>query len=317
MDGTGVTFQDFLRDFQGNIATVQVAEGWADPSLYLAIGGRGPLGDFDNDNDTDILFLRPSPLVSGETQIAFWIIENGVVTAQQILGDTAKADWALVNTNDLNADGTTDLIFTKTSGSQLTEVGFWTMNGTQITGQGSTAVTGTDWAVINTNDFNGDGTADIAFFNTTSREVAIWTMNGTSVISQAVIDTVADGYALVDHNDFNGDGKADLIFKQEGGAAGDKYAVWLLNGTGAPLAQSNLQVNGGDAVATANWEFVATGDTNADGNADIVFYNKNTGEVGSWLLNGVDVAQQQVIGTVTGGFNAPFVQGSVTLPLPT
>ncbi|GJL69814.1 MAG: hypothetical protein NPIRA06_24490 [Nitrospirales bacterium] len=76
--------------------------------------------------------------------------------------------------------------------------------------------------------------------------------------------------------DLNGDGKADLVFRNTNGNA----AVWLLNGTAAPLSTVSL---GG---VSPDWEVAGVGDTDADGNADIIWRNIATGAVAVWLMNG-------------------------------
>jgi hypothetical protein len=330
MDGTGVIGQQFILDPLGNNAVVDATQGWTNPLLYADIGGRGPLGDFNGDSTTDILFLRESPPVMSlaansiigptETEIAFWLIENGTAVTQTVLSETIGAGWSLANTNDFNGDGTTDLLFvenavltngleveSQTKNSPSTNIGVWTINGTEVLEQAVVGTADPGWVVVDTNDFDGNGTADIAFFNGITGEVGVWTMNGTEVTGQAVVGTVEGNWDLVDHNDVNGDGKADLIFK-ESIMSGDRFAVWLLDGTNAPLSQAVLQVGGSEALAGENWKYVGSGDATGDAKADLAFYNTSTGEVGGWTLDGSNVLSQAILGTVEGDFLPPFVQ---------
>jgi len=330
MDGTGVMGQQFILDSLGNNAIVDATQGWTNPLFYIDIGGRGPLGDFNGDGTTDILFLRESPLIMPlaadslslptETEIAFWLIENGTAVTQTVLSETIGAGWFLANTNDFNGDGTTDLLFVETTGLinglvdelqadiiSSKNIGVWTINGTEVVEQAVVGTTSSEWIVVDTNDFDGNGTADIAFFNISTGQVGVWTMNGTEVTGQAVVGTVEGNWDLVDHNDVNGDGKADLIFR-ESVMSGTRFAVWLLDGINAPLSQAVIQVEGVEAIAGENWEYVGSGDATGDAKADLAFYNTSTGEVGGWTLDGANVLSQEILGTVEADFLPPFVQ---------
>jgi hypothetical protein len=306
MDGTGVIGQQAIKAPDG-VTDALVTGNFLNP-LTLLIGGQGPLADFNGDGTTDILFLN-----TAGTGLALWLIENGTAVTQALLSETIGAGWALINTNDFDGNGTTDLLFEDEAGA----IGVWTMNGTQVTAQAQVGVADPGWVVVDTNDFDGNGTADIAFFNVGTGEVGIWTMNGTQATSQAVVGTVTGTWQLIDHNDFNGDGKADLLFKEEGGEAGDRYAMWLLDGTNTPISQSVVKTTtGADAIATAGWEYFSSGDTDGDGKANLGFVNvsnPSSGGAAIWQMDGNIATQQQVIGAVdlASGWNPAYYQ-----PLP-
>ena len=70
-------------------------------------------------------------------------------------------------------------------------------------------------------------------------------------------------------------------------------STWLLNGTGTVTGTQELNWHCDAASGCAsNWQPIGIGDLNGDGHADVTWYNRTTGVVSTWLLNGT--------GTVTG-----------------
>ena len=304
MDGTGISTYKSLVNTSGQ-ATV-VPKDWADPSLYtgMQIGGRGVLGDFNGDRTSDLLFLKRN--TNGSTEVGLWLINNGVAVTQQAIA-TAPADWNLINTNDFDGNGTTDLLFTRTTGTGDMEVGTWLLNGTQVLAMASINTASVGWQIIDTNDFSGDGKADILWTKAEldgSTRVGLWTMNGTQATAYREINVAPADWSLIDHNDFNADGKADLLFTKTLQDGSQQYGVWLLNGANDPLAYQVVDT----VAAGSNWAYYGSGDTNGNGTADLLFYNTTSKDLGVWQLgtNGLP-AQQQVIGTVSGNWRSPFL----------
>ena len=52
------------------------------------------------------------------------------------------------------------------------------------------------WAVVGTDDVNGDGMSDLLWQNTISSQVSVWEMNGTSVLSAVAPTTPGSGWQL-------------------------------------------------------------------------------------------------------------------------
>jgi len=302
MDGTGVSSYKTLVNSTGQAAIVP--KDWANASLYGGIGGRGTLGDFNGDGTSDLLFLKRNS--NGTTEVGLWLINNGVAVTQQAIA-TAAADWNVINTNDFDGNGTTDLLFTRTTETGGKEVGVWTLNGTQVLAMASVNTAAVGWQIVDTNDFSGDGKADILWTKAEtdgSTRVGLWTMNGTQATAYREINVAPTGWSLIDHNDFNGDGKADLLFTQTLQDGRQQYGVWLLNGANNPLAYQVVDT----VAAGSNWVYYGSGDTNANGTADLLFYNTTSKDLGVWQLgsNGLP-AQQQIIGTLSGDWRSPFL----------
>jgi hypothetical protein len=223
-----------------------------------------------------------------------WLMDGITPTAQVVLGNLGP-DWLPFNLNDFNGDGKDDILFERKLEDGSIEYGLWLMAGVTATRQaviGSVAA-GEGWTAVDTNDFDGDGKADILFTRASPTtpghtEYGVWLMAGTTPREQRLIGDSGAGWVLIDHNDFNGDGKVDLLFKQAGGARGDLYGIWLMEGAGF-LTQAIVD------TATAGWDYLGSADANGDGKADLEFVNRGTQQVASWLMNGVSPLSQGII----------------------
>src|SRR5262249_16750819 len=79
----------------------------------------------------------------------------------------------------------------------------------------------------------------------------------------------------------DGDNVADLVWRQS--ETGD-VAVWLMDGA-VTVKQSTALAPDLALV----WQIVGEGDLDGDGKADLVWRNRQTGDVLAWLMNGADV----------------------------
>jgi hypothetical protein len=129
-------------------------------------------------------------------------------------------------------------------------------------------------------DFDGDGKADIVWYNPSTGSNTMWIMNGSSYVSGGtlLVDSLT-GWRTIGSGDFNGDGKADLLWYNPSTGS---TTLWFMNGTN--------YIGGGALLvdAPSGWRPIVTGDFNGDGKADIVWYNPSTGVTSLWLMNGTN-----------------------------
>ncbi len=205
MNGTAITGQ-------GTPGTVSPASGWV-------IQG---VGDFDGNGKSDILWRNST---TGDVYI--WLMNGTAIASQGDLG-VISSDWVIQGVGDFNGDGKADILWRNTTSG---EVYVWQMNGISISGQGTpgTVSPASGWVIKGAGDFDGNGTSDILWQNSTSGEVYIWLMNGTTITNQGTPFTVSpsSGWVIQGVGDYNGDGKADILWRNS--TSGDAY-VWLMNG---------------------------------------------------------------------------------------
>jgi hypothetical protein len=106
----------------------------------------------------------------------------------------------------------------------------------------------TNFSVVGTGDFNGDGFADI-LFQDGSGNYSIWFMTGTaesspstSVLSSAAIGNISTNWTVVGTGDFNGDGMTDIIWRDNSG----NTSIWLMDG-------ASILISAGIGNVPTNW----------------------------------------------------------------
>ena len=128
-------------------------------------------------------------------------------------------------------------------------------------------------------DVNFDGTADLAWRNTSTGATATWLMNtlglreGATFPGGAGLDWVIQGVS-----DIDGDGPADFVWRNTRSGA---TAVWLMNAVGLRAGTTFPGVVG------LAWTIQGVGDVNGDGLADWVWRNTRSGATAVWLMNAV------------------------------
>ena len=217
--GTGEVYQWLMN---GTTIASQGTPGTVAPSSGWVIQG---VGDFNGDGKADILWRNST---TGDVYI--WQMNGTTIASQGDLGIVSPSSgWNIVGVGDFNGDGKADILWqNSTSG----EIYIWLMNGISIASQGEVGVVSpsSGWVIQGVGDFDGNGTSDILWQNTTSGEVYIWLMNGTTITNQGSPFTLSpsSGWTIQGVGDYNGDGKADILWRNS--SSGDVY-IWLMNGT--------------------------------------------------------------------------------------
>jgi FtsP/CotA-like multicopper oxidase with cupredoxin domain len=254
------------------------------PLSYTLVADK----DFNNNGNADILWRNKA---TGDVDV-WYMNGSGVVSSVVTISTGGDLNWEIVGVGDFNNNGNADILWrNKATG----DVDVWYLNGSGVVSSVVTISTGGDlnWEIVGVGDFNNDGNADILWKNKATGDVVVWYLNGSGVVSS--VGTISSGgdldWEIVGVGNFNGDGNADILWRNR--ATGD-VVVWYLNGSGVVSSVGTI-FQGGDL----NWEIVGAGDYNNDGNSDILWRNKATGDVLVWYMNGSGVVSS--VGTISKG----------------
>jgi VCBS repeat protein len=174
--------------------------------------------------------------------------------------------WLISDVGDFNADGMDDVLWDDTAQSKMA---VWLLSGTGVLQRGATipGPSGAAWSAAWATDFNADTLADVRWYDYLTGESAVWLMNGTKVLLQGPTFPGPTGgtWVRVTSADFNADGMSDLLWRSSDTA---EIQVWLMSGTAPTLKGAPVPPpTGGGWIATS------TGDFNADGLRDVLWYN--------------------------------------------
>jgi alpha-tubulin suppressor-like RCC1 family protein len=188
--------------------------GTVDPA-YDIVG----TGDYNGDGRSDILWRN---LTNGEVWI--WLMD-GATPLSEVYIDRVDPAYIVKGVGDLDGDDKADIVWHGAAG----DVWVWLMNGTTRLSQSHVGtVPDLTYQIQQVADFDGNGKADLLWWNTARGEVWIWLMNGPAKVSENYVGTVPDtGYRIVGTGDYNGDGKADILWHH---ATRGEVWVWLMNG---------------------------------------------------------------------------------------
>ena len=161
-DGTAdVLFQNggSLNAFQvqNYAATDWQGVGSFDPNAGYQVVG---VGDFDGNGTKDVLFFNPT---TGALN-AFQIDNFQAIAWKGVGGIDPNAGFQIAGIADLNGDGTDDILFYNPANGALNAFEVHNFTATAWQGVGSIDPAGGN-AIAGTGDYNGDGTADVLFYD--------------------------------------------------------------------------------------------------------------------------------------------------------
>ena len=179
-------------------------------------------GDFNGDGRDDILWRN----VDG--QISNWLATaaGGFTQNNANAAAVVPTAWHVVGIGDFNGDGRDDILWRHNDGTVSNWLG--TAAGGFTANDGNAArFAPTNWHVVGTGDFNGDGRDDVLWRNDNG-QLSNWlgTASGGFTLNDAVALTWSTAWKIAGTGDFNGDGRDDILWRHTDGTISN----WL--GTG-------------------------------------------------------------------------------------
>ena len=216
------TGEVYIWFMSGSTIASQLGVESVAPSTGWVIKG---VGDFNGDGKADILWQNS---INGEVYI--WFMNGSTIASQAgVKYVPSSSGWVIKGIGDFNGDGMADILWQNSSSG---EVYLWLMNGSTITSQAAIEYvpSSTGWVIQGIGDFDGNGTSDILWQNSTTGEVYIWLMSGTTILNQASPETVAPStnWVIQSVGDYDASGRASILWRNS--SSGEVY-MWLMDGT--------------------------------------------------------------------------------------
>jgi hypothetical protein len=259
--------------------------------------------------DADVLWRQSSTDMLAIWQMDGTRISSSATPTFQGHAVLPDSSWNVAGVGDFNAGGDADILWRQNTGV----LADWSMNGSTITSsasltyQGKAITPNSTWSVAGIGDFNGDGTSDILWRQSTTGALADWSMNGSTITSSASLTsqgkavTPDSTWSVAGIGDFAGNADADILWRQ---SSTGSLAMWLMNGS--TIESSAAVTYQGSAVKPdSTWNIVEVGDFNGTSNAsDILWQQSTTGALQEWQMNGAQIVSAQAIAS----------QGSTVMP---
>jgi hypothetical protein len=279
-------------------------------SGYILEYERGPIGDFNGDGYTDILWRYHTPGVEAGKIEVWFMNQTSRTRSEEILPKVTDLNWGIVGAGDFNWDGQTDLLW-RYEGSEAIRglVVFWFMNGAQYRG-GKLAVgpdlkpiiPGLNWRILATGDFDGDCQSDILWRyegnGPQQGQVLAWLMDRHKLRAGCLMPAVTDlNWKVGGTGDFDRDGQTDIVWQyQASGGNSGIVVIWLMDGC---RFRAGCFVQ---RVPDVNWKIVGTGDYDGDGGPDLLWRydgpGAREGQIVIWLMEGCRLRAGSFLGAV-------------------
>lgn len=211
---------------------------------------------------------------------------------------------------DFNGDGVMDLLWWDPASNNIQA---WFLRGGEVwsTSPQSQGLDISQWLLMGTGDFNGDGVWDLLWWKPETGEVQFWykpfgqrPMPRSAGFSKtaASLDNMTGHGTMAYTGDINGDGRTDILWRDY---ATGQVTIWLmgedgkpqLNGPPTPANPSIVSYGrpGVSGTTALDWQVGGLADANANGKTDLFWRNAKDNRIITWFMDGsviTDLAQE-------------------------
>jgi hypothetical protein len=213
------TDQVTVHYFDGTQGMTLISWNWlnstGEPSGWVLVGAA----DFDGNGVPDLVWEY---MPTGQVTVNYYGGPGGATfLGWNWLSEHGNPGWTVVAVADMNNDGVPDLIWQNTTTNQVTVNYYGGPGGATLVGWNWLNSGGepAGWHVVAAADFDGNGTPDLVWQYTPTRQVTVHyyggiggaTYQGWNWLNQAG----DPGWTVVGANDFNGDGVPDLVWQND------------------------------------------------------------------------------------------------------
>lgn len=246
------TVQVSVNYYAGSGGAVFEGWNWVAPS---GVAGWKLVGsaDFDNNGVPDLVWMN---LATRQVMVDYYTRAGSgyqftyMVKGSAYLNQKGQFGWTIVGVADFDGNGTPDLVWQNDATRQITVNYYGGAGGATLLGWNWLNIGGVPgWTITAVGDFDRNGTPDLVWMNTQTRQVAVNYYGGTGGATYQgwnwLNETGSPGWTVAGANDFDGNGVPDLVWVNDstrqatvnyyGGVAGAKLIGWQwMNSKGEP-----------------------------------------------------------------------------------
>ena len=189
--------------------------------------------DWNKDGTADLVWHNQQ---LGQAVVWFMGGNDGTILRDYQSVQSLPADWELTAVTDWNQDGTQNLIWRKSQGSQSV---VWLMDPTNsLRSKESKTLTEvpSNWQIVAAADWNIDGVSDLLWRDRASGSNVLWLMGGEgnlTITETRTLITAPTSWDVVGVSDWNQDGFKDIVWRNTRG--GGENVVWFMGGDNNPI----------------------------------------------------------------------------------